>query len=757
MNQNGKDNNKLKFGEIIKPIIQFSPIGGSIVAFIHFVGQGEIFLSLITFPTVVLSLIWSAYSKSLLITFYEIYKEKGKKDAKSFTKWVDNLHKSIQETIKWQLTGVDDIYLRIQGNTCEDFQTEGYKPGGIFTVLLNEVFVPLSLSNDFMRSSEGEYLPMPPGFTWNEKTINLIEKEGLIIWDILRQAKRILAYKRLAIISWGGYGKTTLLKHITYIYTNKKEKKYQAPKLLPVLLLLREWESIIIEKKDLELSVLIEKYHIPKLPEGEILNHLPDNWAKNHLKDGTMLIMIDGFDEVKEKFRKYISEWIGKEMNKYPKTTFIITSRPSGYQDFVDQYKLKAELFIKPFNLSQQEDFIKNWYFYQEKYTRGGRNTPNVELEATNKASNLLNQLKKRPELNALSKNPLLLNIITNLHYYYPGEQLPKRRSELYREIINLQLGNRCLAKNIQLILAPDEAQEVLQDLALYMLEENKTSVEYKILLNKFKNNIKIYSNSIDFNKFIKELVEITELLVKRDKNYEFAHLSFQAYLAAREIIRTNKQELLINNWTNSWWTETILLYAGQINPNLFLKKLVNIGTVEALDLAYNCLKATPRVDIGIEKEVKSLLYKDLEKYLKDQDWLKADEETERLMIYIGDRDETRYLNLEEIIEFSEEDLLIINDLWIKYSNGKFGFTVQKKIWLSCGGIIKEYEHQIYKKFATRVGWYQITKGWFYTIVLNLENAPEGHFPILNTRKKTSESSIKKSIFLLSHKALKNY
>ena len=34
---------------------------------------------------------------------------------------------------------------------------------------------------------------------------------------------------------------------------------------------------------------------------------------------------------------------------------------------------MKAELFIKPFNLNQQERFINNWYWCQERYTRGGR------------------------------------------------------------------------------------------------------------------------------------------------------------------------------------------------------------------------------------------------------------------------------------------------------------------------------------------------------------------------------------------------
>ncbi len=32
------------------------------------------------------------------------------------------------------------------------------------------------------------------------------------------------------------------------------------------------------------------------------------------------------------------------------------------------------------------------------------------------------------------------------------------------------------------------------------------------------------------------------------------------------------------------------------------------------------------------------------------------------------------------------EDLRTIDQLWVKYSNGRFGFSVQKRIWHSIGG-----------------------------------------------------------------------
>ena len=563
-------------------LIQWMPVGGSSWALISYLLEKQWMISILIFPTVLVSAVWASYTESVMKTLQEIYKERGKQDIDSFM----NSMKNLDEAIHWQFAKVDDKYLKLQGNTCKDFTSEGYKSGlNIFTPLLNEVFVPLDLSNAFMRNMTGEFLPMPPGFKWDAETIELLRKEGLRIWDILKQTKKYEAYRRLAIVSWGGYGKTTLLRHITYIYTNRKEKKYKAPKLLPVLLLLRRWQDIIVNEKDLTLPCLIEDYHIKNLPDGDSFKLSP-NWVKNNLKTGKFLIMIDGFDEVKKSNRIEVSKWIGKEMNKYPETIFILTSRPSGYKDFIDQYKMKAELFIKPFNLHQQERFINNWYWCQERYTRGGRDKEDVKRIAINNSSNLLNQLKEYPELDDLAKNPLLLNMIVNLHRSYSSDELPKRRSKLYREVVNLQLGSRPLARQIDLLLPPDEAELVLQDLALLMVIENKTNIEYKLLVKILENPVKNFDNSIDINDFIKQIVDVNEFLVKRDKNYEFAHLSFQGYLAGKEIIRTHQEQLLIDNWQESWWRETILLYCSQTNPHNFLKELIKIGTQEAVKLA---------------------------------------------------------------------------------------------------------------------------------------------------------------------------
>jgi hypothetical protein len=46
----------------------------------------------------------------------------------------------------------------------------------------------------------------------------------------------------------------------------------------------------------------------------------------------------------------------------------------------------------------------------------------------------------------------------------------------------------------------------------------------------------------------------------------------------------------------------------------------------------------------------------------------------------------------------------------LQSSNGRFGFSVQKRIWKSVGGNLKA-DDEIYQAFGDRVGW-RVNKNW---------------------------------------------
>jgi predicted NACHT family NTPase len=69
-------------------------------------------------------------------------------------------------------------------------------------------------------------------------------------------------------------------------------------------------------------------------------------------------------------------------MQKYHEAVFIVTSRPTAYREDYVAKKPTASFWIQDFNQEQRKQFVEQWYLCQERYARGGRNTPDVELKA---------------------------------------------------------------------------------------------------------------------------------------------------------------------------------------------------------------------------------------------------------------------------------------------------------------------------------------------------------------------------------------
>lgn len=73
--------------------------------------------------------------------------------------------------------------------------------------------------------------------------------------------------------------------------------------------------------------------------------------------------------------------------------------------------------------------------------------------------------------------------------------------------------------------------------------------------------------------------------------------------------------------------------------------------------------------------------YQLLEQALAAGDWLTADSETHTLMLRLMGRDQGEYLNFDDLAAFPCTDLQTLDRLWVTYSQGHFGFSVQQKIW----------------------------------------------------------------------------
>ena len=87
-------------------------------------------------------------------------------------------------------------------------------------------------------------------------------------------------------------------------------------------------------------------------------------------------------------------------------------------------------------------------------------------------------------------------------------------------------------------------------------------------------------------------------LLVERQAGvFEFAHLTFQEFLAARHATDTASIGTLVEGLAKSWWRETIVFWAAMRPADPIVTAALNTGSVAALSLAFECVEVTPSID----------------------------------------------------------------------------------------------------------------------------------------------------------------
>lgn len=145
--------------------------------------------------------------------------------------------------------------------------------------------------------------------------------------------------------------------------------------------------------------------------------------------------------------------------------------------------------------------------------------------------------------------------------------------------------------------------------------------------------------------------------------------------------------------------------------------------------VAKNITTEPPITEDNLSSE-KGVDYTKLRDLLAAGKWKDADDETSLVMLQAVGREKDDSIRYEELLNFPCTDLRTIDRLWVKYSDGRFGFSVQKEIYLSVGGKPDgKYNEEAWNKFGDRVGW-RVESDWIsYTKVTFDTSAPTGHLP----------------------------
>lgn len=476
----------------------------------------------------------------------------------------------------------------------------------------------LGLINTYRLNLEDVFvdLRIVPSSNPSKPNLNLVTQKILTgnrtIWDFLRFAGLTLT-SRLALVVIGppGCGKTTLLQHVSLALAGNKQSRYHVRSYIPILLFLRDHVSEITEDRPPVLGELVA-HHFSNV---NLFGHLnpPPHWFEKNLSRGKCIVLLDGLDEVADsEKRKAVAAWVDIQIKIYPKCGFVITSRPQGYIDAaLDGVDI---LEVQPFSGLQVKQFIHNWYLANEVRSSGNINNKDVRNRAIKEAEDLLERLNRAPALSALTVNPLLLTMIAMVHRYHGS--LPGSRVELYGDICDVLLRRWQQVKGVVDPLSEAQKLLVLRPLAAYMMECKIRDINTDVAMAIIKPFLlRVTSDEKIIETFLDLVQTDSGLIVEREaKSLSFAHHTFQEYLATgywleyKEINRT--WEELVDD---SWWHETLLLYAAQSNATPIVNASLSKGTLQALMLAADCLEESRELDSDVRRATLDILIANLE------------------------------------------------------------------------------------------------------------------------------------------------
>ncbi|MEH2281532.1 MAG: GUN4 domain-containing protein [Nostoc sp.] len=241
---------------------------------------------------------------------------------------------------------------------------------------------------------------------------------------------------------------------------------------------------------------------------------------------------------------------------------------------------------------------------------------------------------------------------------------------------------------------------------------------------------IEIYGDVININQDFSEIAQEIRELITELKNQGYSEEDAKTEIAtelAEEARKKPKVRKKLFMWKKYFSTNT----TKTNDETEVAKEVVTSAT------AYS---HTSSKDFT---EVVSGYYQKLDELLQARKWEEADLETAKI-IYVISHNKlpetspyrnylTNHFGSEYIKVLPRKDLNNINKLWLKYSNGRFGFSIQKRIWKGIGGgsDTTYNSREIQNKFGDEVGWRKEGDWLYYSDLHYWRTAPSGHLPIL--------------------------
>lgn len=281
---------------------------------------------------------------------------------------------------------------------------------------------------------------------------------------------------------------------------------------------------------------------------------------------------------------------------------------------------------------------------------------------------------------------------------------------------------------------------------------------EYLKLLEKMKSVLEVAKSNVSLNNLEIAFDLVHDLTKKSYKSYENEIILIKQRYSrlesdARKGILSIPDQILIRSQISISFLYTINVIENKIVEDLEREKIKYNNrfqksdaqnsdnkkkqNIQSDDLPTNRLNQPPEPENNVKSSQSNIEIQvrdnfstsQLEKYLLETDFRNADLETSNLFLTIVDGT-NKIFDQKFILQFPCSLFQEIDSLWAKYSDKKFGFSAQRKIWDALPK--KDLDDIKVDKFAILVGW-KINGKWVRssTFLNYTLTAPIGHLPTL--------------------------